>query len=1151
MKSYRPLITLVSLLALVLLFLNSCDTTSPTQFEPVTITGMVTNAADAPLPDAIVRIVSPLPERTTVTDQQGNFSFVVDVDSTITFSLEAQKEGFVASTQQFLAIPERNVSLPAFKLTRVGGDDTPEPPPPGGDSANSAFIALQALERNTIQVRETGGVEQTTFDFVVTDSSGTPVSNSRAVYVRFEILSGPGGGEGIFPDSVLTDNGVARGTLSSGTVSGVVQVRASFVRNGILARSNPVSVTIAGGLPDNNHFEVHADPMNVPAANRPTVPISVLLGDKYGNTVPAGTAVYFSTDRGTIDGSATTNAEGLAVVALRTNSTTRGLATVRVETANDQGQKLTRTVQVRYSGKPEMSVDPAGVDLSTLTTQLFKVNLSDEDGNPLAFGTNFEVTVDNDDLQLLGTVQAAVPDATEPGPGITDFEVSLRKPDGLEITEMVTLSFSADGPNGSVSIEFYLDPPPPIEEPPPPGEDSGGAAFISLQALERNTIQVRETGGVEQTTFDFVVTDSSGTPVSNSRAVYVRFEILSGPGGGEGIFPDSVLTDNGVARGTLSSGTVSGVVQVRASFVRNGILARSNPVSVTIAGGLPDNNHFEVHADPMNVPAANRPTVPISVLLGDKYGNTVPAGTAVYFSTDRGTIDGSASTNAEGLAVVALRTNSTTRGLATVRVETANDQGQKLTRTVQVRYSGKPEMSVDPAGVDLSTLTTQLFKVNLSDEDGNPLAFGTNLTVSVDNDGLQLLGTVQAAVPDATEPGPGITDFEVSLRKPDGLEITEMVTLSFSADGPNGSVSIEFYLDPPPPIEEPPPPPPPFTEPASMYLLSSSLTEIGVRGTGQREDTQLTFQVMDVNGSPLGEHNPVEVNFRFGVRPNGGETITAGPISTNADGQVIATVASGTRSGIVQVIAQTQTTTGTVIRSQPAQVVIHAGLPSQQHFSLLAEKRNAAFGIGDVANWTVMVGDRYGNVVPDGTAIYFTTTGGFIQGAAFTTNGRASAQLQVGNPFPAGGRASVTASTANDQDQIISTSSQIIFSQSPIITVSPTSFDIPNANDQKFTYSVKDILGNPMVEGTRITVTVEGDQISVLGDVDITVGGLNSGFSNINQLTDFSFIIDDAEPDVDNDTPVQITIEVSGPNGTARLTLDGRKAKIPAGGNQD
>ncbi|MCH8523657.1 MAG: hypothetical protein LAT52_03820, partial [Balneolales bacterium] len=309
MKLNRPFVFILPLLGLIILFVYSCDTTSASKFEPVTFSGLVTDVNDNPLPNTIVRITNPRPERITITDQQGIYGFTVDVDSTITFTVEAQKEGFQPASQQFLAIPERDVTLPVFKLSRVGGDEgdegddgdggTVEPTPPDDDSnTGSAFITLQSLQTNTIQVRETGGVEQTKFEFIVTDSLGNPVSNNRSVFVHFEILSGPDGGEGVFPDSIRTENGIARGTLSSGTVSGVVQVRASFMRDGVMARSNPVSITIAGGLPDDNHFEVYADPMNVPAANRASVPVSVLLGDRYGNTVPAGTAVFFSTDRG-------------------------------------------------------------------------------------------------------------------------------------------------------------------------------------------------------------------------------------------------------------------------------------------------------------------------------------------------------------------------------------------------------------------------------------------------------------------------------------------------------------------------------------------------------------------------------------------------------------------------------------------------------------------------------------------------------------------------------------------------------------------------------------------------------------------------------------------------------------------------------------
>ena len=135
-----------------------------------------------------------------------------------------------------------------------------------------------------------------------------------------------------------------------------------------------------------------------------------------------------------------------------------------------------------------------------------------------------------------------------------------------------------------------------------------------------------------------------------------------------------------------------------------------------------------------------------------------------------------------------------------------------------------------------------------------------------------------------------------------------------------------------------------------------------------------------------------------------------------------------------------------------------------------------------------MVGDRYGNTVPDGTAIYFTTEGGFNPGADSPTNGRASPQLQVGQPFPAGGIATITASTVNDQNETISTSGNMIFSLAPIITVNPTTFNIPNGGDQQFSYTVMDSQGNPMVEDTGVTVTVEGEAADVLGDVNITVG---------------------------------------------------------------
>lgn len=335
----------------------------------------------------------------------------------------------------------------------------------------------------------------------------------------------------------------------------------------------------------------------------------------------------------------------------------------------------------------------------------------------------------------------------------------------------------------------------------------------------------------------------------------------------------------------------------------------------------------------------------------------------------------------------------------------------------------------------------------------------------------------------------------------------------------------------------------PLAEAASIYLEEMSANEIGVRGTGQREDTKLTFQIVDLNGNPLREGNKVDVNFRFGNRPDGGEILTTETITSNNSGQVTATLLSGTVSGTVQVVAKFTRENGTVVQSQPVSVVIHAGLPSQDHFSLLTETRNAAFGTGQTVVMTALVGDKYGNVVPDGTAIYFTTNGGFIQGSSYTEAGRASATLTVANPFPsaANGLATITASTTNDNQQSISTSGQIIFSLSPIITVSPGTFNIPNEEDQQFFYSVKDVNGKPMVAGTSITVTVEGDAVNVLGDVSVTLREPGS-FASFAVLTDYSFTVEDSNEEV-NDAPVQITIESEGPNGYTKLTITGRKSK--------
>jgi len=1129
MNSKKELLLLiVAMLTVTTLFL-SCDTTSSEDFEPITVSGSVTDSQDEPVGDAIVRIVNPSPEIITTTDQGGNYTFELQVDSTITYTIEVRKEGFEAKTQEFLAIPERNVSLPGFRLTtgnEEGGDDGGTPPPSGEESEGSAFITLQSVSAENIQVRETGGIETAEFEFMITDSAGTPVSQSNAVDVNFDIASGPGGGESIYPETVETVNGIAKASLTSGTAAGVVQLRASFTRDGNTMQSKPVSITISGGLPSDDHFEVSAAKKNIPSATSEPNEISVLLGDRYGNTVPEGTAVHFSTNKGTINGSATTDAEGYARAQLKTNQTAPGVATVQVETVDENSTKLIRELPVLLSGTAQLSVTHGAIDLEAFTSETFSVVLDDENGNPLAEGTKLTVGVNSDELELSGDTDVTLSDEISPGAGTTEFEFTLSNPDGSPIYQNVTVTVAAEGPNGSTTETVTFE---------APDAPVGAPAAIALAEVSETNIHVKETGMKETSTLSFRVTDEFGNPLNSANAADVEFSFAVQPNGGEQFTPAVVTTsDDGLAVTQLMSGTESGVVQVQA--VVSGTTIQSSPVSITISGGYPDDGHMEVSADRRNIAASSSDPITVTALLGDRYGNTVPEGTAVHFSTDKGTINGSATTDAEGYASAQLKTNQTAPGAATVRVETVGENSITLTKNVDLLFSGSTQLSVTPQNVNLEAFTSETFSIVLDDENGNPLAEGTTLQVIMEHPELSLSGDTLVTIGDQVQNGPGATDFSFTLENRDGVDITQDVSITVAATGPNGEVTEQLNFEAPQQ---------PLGEAKSISLESISETDIGVQATGQNETSQLTFVVVDEHGNPLTQENSVDVDFRFGNAPGGGEFITDETVTTDASGRAVATVVSGTAAGTVQVIAEFTMADGTTVRSsQPVQLVIHAGLPSQNHFTLKTSTRNASIEEGGKHEITAYVGDKYGNEVPDGTAIYFTTDGGFINGSAYTENGLATTELTVANPIPAGGIATITATTADDNEQEILTTTQLIFSGAPNITVTPGTFNIANAADQQFDYTVTDGNGLPMAEGTTITVTVDGDQVSLLGDLDITVGSPNGSFSNLSKLTDYSFIIDDADPDNTNDSPVQITIEVEGPNGSARESITGRKAKV-------
>ncbi len=333
----------------------------------------------------------------------------------------------------------------------------------------------------------------------------------------------------------------------------------------------------------------------------------------------------------------------------------------------------------------------------------------------------------------------------------------------------------------------------------------------------------------------------------------------------------------------------------------------------------------------------------------------------------------------------------------------------------------------------------------------------------------------------------------------------------------------------------------PSGDPVSIYLASQSAASIGVKESGSEETASLTFEVQDSSGIPIDLAHSVNVTFTLGAQPNGGEIISPKVVATNESGRATVNLTSGTKAGVVQIIAQIDLNNA-VIKSKPVGITIHGGLPDPNHFSLTSANTNfAGYDIFGLQNSiTVYVGDKYGNPVRTGTSVYFTTTGGIIEGSSQTDNqGIGSVQLISAEPRPTdatlgAGFATITASTADENLNTISKNAVVLFSGYPVIDIIPKTFDIPNGGSQAFTYTVSDENGNPLAPGTNISVAVEGTNVGAQGEIQVTLPDTQS-----KSWTSFGFIVYDTADTVNVAGPVTIKLQTGGSNGGEHTSITG------------
>ncbi len=467
---------LLAVFGILGIFYAGCDANSEEDTAgTVTLVGQVLNAStNNPVENAFVRI---LPyDLLYETDTEGRFQASVEIDSTMDLRLTASRNGFSSAATNVLAIAGRTVEVPTFRIGQTVAE--------GPVSGSASNILLLDQSTQSIGVKESGSKEVANITFQVADSLGRPVVLDHAVTVNFTLGAQPGGGEFIFPESAKTDNnGQVMVNLSSGTKSGVVQIVAEANLGGQMIRSLPVSVAIHGGMPDQRHFSVGPERFNFPGLRRFGLadPISVIVGDKYANPVKPGTAVYFTTSHGVVEGSVLTNEQGRGAVDLLSANPlpSDGVAIITARTADENQQDVADRIPVLFSGVPVVRISPS----VALLNQVYQLEVTDQNKNPLVAGTSIDVRVEGTKVKAVGNTSLqlddtaffdgardyngdGIPDGAKDGdnldfddvrtgPGVTIFTFSAvpdMKLDEEGQPEIEAITVTIKGPNGGIEV---------------------------------------------------------------------------------------------------------------------------------------------------------------------------------------------------------------------------------------------------------------------------------------------------------------------------------------------------------------------------------------------------------------------------------------------------------------------------------------------------------------------------------------------------------------------------------------------------------------------------------------------------------------------------------------------------------------------------
>lgn len=265
----------------------------------------------------------------------------------------------------------------------------------------------------------------------------------------------------------------------------------------------------------------------------------------------------------------------------------------------------------------------------------------------------------------------------------------------------------------------------------------------------------------------------------------------------------------------------------------------------------------------------------------------------------------------------------------------------------------------------------------------------------------------------------------------------------------------------------------------SAAPADKSIVIKGAGGNGRTEVALVTFKVVDnTNAGVVGKL------INFTVQSAKPVTLATQSATTGQDGTVSVALNSGTEPTTVTIIA---TVAGTQISTKSDTVTVTTGQPVQAAFSLSVEKFYVeGLNVDNQLNKIlILIADKFGGAVADGTQVVFTTDSGAIVGtggaACLTVGGQCTVTWRSQLPRDTNGVVTVVASSTNS-NQNLSASIKFYYSGSfgTVYRVKPDhsgrlsnggaiNLDFSSSCEaQTIEIEVADANNNPMPQGTTI-----------------------------------------------------------------------------------